>query len=205
MDRDHDFVGVDAAFGRLVATTVGLDPAQRTPREDPRRSTRPQGSSGVPMTIEEIQRECQHQFCDAAGKRVYLYCQRGCGTMDPLDPLEVENWEGVIRGKGPMKLDLDELERKATAASTGHWMRGVDGRDVVARTETRDWPIARTIGGFDADYIAANSPPVTLALIARIRELEDVATRYAGSLERESYDEQAAEIRAIVDKGTVLP
>ena len=127
------------------------------------------------MTIEEIQRECQHQFCDAAGKRVYLYCQRGCGTMDPLDPLEVENWEGVIRGKGPMKVDLDELERQTRAAMDGD-------------------PDSWSLGHDEA-----------LALIARIRELEDVAIRYAGSLERESYDEQAAEIRAIVDKGTVLP
>lgn len=28
---------------------------------------------------------CQHQFCDADGNRVYSYCQRGCGALDPED------------------------------------------------------------------------------------------------------------------------
>ena len=106
-----------------------------------------------------------------------------------------------------MKLDLDELERKATAASTGHWMRGTDGWDVVVRTETRDWPIARTIGGFDADYIAANSPPVTLALIARIRELENVAKELLDIADEHAWGFTVARERAaaLLEKGAVLP
>ena len=29
---------------------------------------------------------CEHVFHDADSRRVYLYCQRGCGTRDPLEP-----------------------------------------------------------------------------------------------------------------------
>lgn len=41
------------------------------------------------MADEFCNDERGHQFCDADGERVYLYCQRGCGTRDPLEPPSV--------------------------------------------------------------------------------------------------------------------
>jgi hypothetical protein len=40
----------------------------------------------VTSPLHEIAASCEHVFCDAAGNRCYLYCQRGCGTRDPLEP-----------------------------------------------------------------------------------------------------------------------
>lgn len=85
------------------------------------------------------------------------------------------------------KIDLDDLEHKA--------------RRTLALTE----PLERATHEAQREWLRATSPPVTLALIARIRELEAVAERYAGALARESYDEQASEVRAILEKGAVLP
>lgn len=80
------------------------------------------------------------------------------------------------------RVDLDELERKIRDAPAGICYTDID----------------RTVRDPSCNAIA-------LALIARIRELEDVATQYAGSLDRRSYHGQAAEIRAIIEKGAVLP
>lgn len=93
-----------------------------------------------------------------------------------------------------MKIDLDELERKARAATPCMW-----GTHRVVGMPRNDEPIMATVIADDlderdrvqqvadcydnthcsdkqceanAEHIAANSPPVTLALIARIRELE---------------------------------
>lgn len=55
------------------------------------------------------------------------------------------------------KIDLDDLERKARNASAG-WVSDKFMSDFVSR--------------YDAEHVAANSPQVTLALIARIRRLE---------------------------------
>lgn len=83
-----------------------------------------------------------------------------------------------------MKIDLDELERKA-----------------------RQWPDER-------GYIAASAPPVTLALIARIRELECALRDACGGIglnephtEAEARDDAALSDRclAILKRGAVLP
>lgn len=84
-----------------------------------------------------------------------------------------------------MKIDLDELERKARAASTQdewQWRPGDlgvlegkhDGQIViyVHRSKDADLDGALVASNRDRWHIAANSPPVTLALVARIRELE---------------------------------
>mgnify|MGYP001571589786 CR=1 FL=1 len=79
------------------------------------------------VSRDEVPRECKHQFCDAAGNRVYLYCQRGCGTMDTLEaPLDA----------------LDDIARQTRAAMDG---------------DPDSW---------------SPSHEQTLAMIARIRELE---------------------------------
>lgn len=58
-------------------------------------------------------------------------------------------------------------------------------------------------------HIAANGPPVTLALVAYIRKLEAVALQYARHLEVNSetdpFFEDRDRIRALVDGGAVLP
>lgn len=80
-----------------------------------------------------------------------------------------------------MTINLDELETRAKAATPGPWL--IERRDmgsgeiihVVYGTHDVTWsgdeacPNARG----DARYIAAASPDVVLALIARVRELED--------------------------------
>lgn len=76
-----------------------------------------------------------------------------------------------------MKLDLDEIERKARAAVGGEWKVNqpativCDGNDDdIADASGQGWSQQQERN--NAEHIAANSPPVTLALIARIRELE---------------------------------
>lgn len=130
-----------------------------------------------------------------------------------------------------MAVDLEELERKAKAATQESWgTSAVAGRlpDYFSR-----YAIVTTEGGeqvadaFDnttwsdeqcaanARHIAANSPPVTLALIARIRELESAA-RELGEMARMGYREDVYSSREafaarrgvlaeIVAKGVELP
>lgn len=61
------------------------------------------------------------------------------------------------------------------------------------------------IGHPDAEHIAAASPPVVLALIERIRELEVQVKAFADCYEGEGYPKEAAEVRAVLEKGAVLP
>lgn len=102
------------------------------------------------------------------------------------------------------KIDLDELGRKAAAASNAaisdHPWRvyrcrfaddglacGIKDEPFVSEVEdayqigividTNRDECQHAIAVEDAEHIAANSPPVTLALIARIRELEQLETR----------------------------
>lgn len=83
----------------------------------------------------------------------------------------------------PMNVDLDELERKARAATPGPWAWRDDRLYGPARVvdygmgpERDDVLIIETDSGVyppespDAEHIAANSPDVTLALVARVRE-----------------------------------
>lgn len=89
-----------------------------------------------------------------------------------------------------MKIDLDELERKAktAAASSDDW----------ARRPANE--LLRADG--DRAHIAANSPPVTLALIARLRELEE-ALRSATVTPW--YHRQREDLLTVLEKGAVLP
>ena len=79
---------------------------------------------------------CDHQFCDADGNRVYLYCQRGCGTKDPHDQ-----------------------ERSSTAPSTGHAFTYPSGglpRKVLYVAHPLE-PTAEEIAGFHGDPALAAS------------------------------------------------
>ena len=107
-----------------------------------------------------------------------------------------------------MKVDLDELKRKANAAIGGEW-----AADRVPGMPREDEPIMANVIAMDLDergrqqqiadcrdgtlcsdkqcednaaHIAANSPPVTLALIARIRKLEATVQRAVGYLQASS-------------------
>lgn len=111
-----------------------------------------------------------------------------------------------------MKIDLDDLERKANASNVGaRWT--LDDRDAAAiETVGTGCTIAVADPGWaedlhlaHAEHIAANSPPVTLALIARIRELEDGLSEAARALvERHSAD-LVGPFDALIEKGAVLP
>lgn len=93
------------------------------------------------------------------------------------------------------ELDLDDLERKAKAAmhsrTARYFVHPEDGaREVVSWSPTidgRDTCVpqgyADTFRAVDAVHIAANSPPVTLALIARIRMLKRTVEQAAALLE----------------------
>lgn len=126
------------------------------------------------------------------------------------------------------KLDLDELERKAKAATPGQWQYRVPGRDCIdaVLVENEDgrqiadtydnttWPEQECVA--NGEHIAANSPPVTLTLIARIRELGaavlDGARTIEGWVSCESqFDapeddpdwKQAQRMRELLTKGAV--
>jgi hypothetical protein len=83
---------------------------------------------------------------------------------------------------------LDELERKALAATATWWLRGRDTEMVVpdVGAKTRHGSAGLHLGPSNVDHIAANSPDVTLALIARIRELERTVGQAADLLEAKS-------------------
>lgn len=79
-------------------------------------------------------------------------------------------------------LDLDDLERKARAATAGPWRVGssdpADYRAVLREDAEGDvYEIVNDAAPEDAAHIAAASPPVMIALIARIRELDAAADR----------------------------
>lgn len=87
-----------------------------------------------------------------------------------------------------MKIDLDEIERKARALLAER----AKTRDVTDESAEAAW-----------QYGEATPPPVTLALIARIRELEAVATEVRNELLDGCLGQQ--EIDAILEKGAVIP
>jgi len=113
-----------------------------------------------------------------------------------------------------MKIDLDELERKARAATPGIWYQyeslvcgpngaNMDIADCALGSEPDDaeeWSAALA----DAAHIAANNPPVTLALVARIRELEDLGRDYARDLDTDEFPRAAAAVREILERGAVV-
>lgn len=90
-------------------------------------------------------------------------------------------------------MTVDDLERKATAADQEVWYKSNRLADLID-------------DAVDAEYIAANSPPVTLALIARIRELEAACRCAAVALRMYATGSPTAKnTDDILDKGVVLP
>lgn len=115
-----------------------------------------------------------------------------------------------------MKLDLDDLERKARAAEQSAWttddvavaiVKAEGGEQIADAYDNTPWPDRRCVA--NARHIAAASPPVVLALIARIGDLEAEVHRAAVLLEaRSDYAarvEWAKGLRAAAAKGAVLP
>lgn len=104
-----------------------------------------------------------------------------------------------------MRIDLEELVRKARGASPGNWRVGTDdgmtGTSILREDLDADlYQVADRASPEDAVHIAANSPPVTLALVARIRELEAGLRRLAVSGKP-----QSTWINTLLEKGAVLP
>ncbi len=111
------------------------------------------------------------------------------------------------------KLDLDALERTARAATIGPWSLDELSGFIGNEDEEGNGQIALEIVGnqrcrvddHDVRHVVANSPDVTLALVARIRELESelrgCADAFAGVTDEPDLDD----LMLIVDKGTVIP
>ena len=103
-----------------------------------------------------------------------------------------------------MKVDLDELERKARAAGhPGQWIaceKGTvdteDGAQIADVYDNAPWTGKECFR--NGEHIAANSPQVTLALISRIRELEDALSAFHDDV----YDHRVA---AVIKKGITIP
>ena len=129
-----------------------------------------------------------------------------------------------------MKLDRDEIERKARACQVetehdGEWFVPSDddsewllGSSTVTTSKSpRPYATAgRVLVQANTNFpsaallahIAAASPPVVLALVARIRELEAFIADRAREIERVQHDadeSDAVAYRAILAKGVVLP
>lgn len=90
-----------------------------------------------------------------------------------------------------MKIDLDELERSATSVKL-----------LAHDRERRGWTL-------EPAFLGGNAL-VTLALIARIRELEDALRMQCDRLDmfHEAYTKVTKDplnVREILDKGAVLP
>lgn len=152
-----------------------------------------------------------------------------------------------------MKVDLDELERKARAARPGPWqwygnskmhsvylatvrggrvfvmdferwgMAGAQPRFQVDQLMVRLGDLAKSehplgprfevpyrrdfvgIGHPDAEHIAANDPTTTLALIARIRELEKALRDLVSECQSCSEEpDDYADLSALIKKGVLL-
>jgi hypothetical protein len=103
---------------------------------------------------------------------------------------------------------LDELERKARAATPGPWITWdapedgevYDGTDCKRVVQVSRHPVAANV-----EHIAANSPDVTLALVSRISELETELLGIAQVSEEEGWPDHAARLRALVGRGAVRP
>lgn len=95
------------------------------------------------------------------------------------------------------ELDLDELEQKARAATPGPWARtpGRSGSFDVDHIGTGA-NVAEFLALEDADHIAANSPDVTLSLIARVRAAEARVKFVEGVAHLNQSDALSAEQRA---------
>ncbi len=109
---------------------------------------------------------------------------------------------------------LDDLALKATAAEQDEWRW--DG-GVLEGKRSGQVVLSADIGRYDTDepkiivsvsnaaHISANGPLVTLALIARIRELENVLERSADVIDEfvPGRTMLSEEIRALLERGAV--
>jgi hypothetical protein len=109
-----------------------------------------------------------------------------------------------------MKVDLDDIERRARAATLGPWRTESTRGDRWHVAAPGGFPVGRDPDGgpasFDshtASHIAANSPPVTTALVARIRELEAQALRTIEATGL-TVDDELEVLRKLIEKGAVI-
>jgi hypothetical protein len=98
------------------------------------------------------------------------------------------------------KIDLEDLERKATLVRDSRSSFELAQWNATHASDAERWRYQQL--QIAANHIAANSPPVTLALIARIRELEAFARGLMHDHVR-NVDETA--MHALLEKGAVLP
>ena len=89
-----------------------------------------------------------------------------------------------------MKIDLDELARRGHAAALALRSAGDDGSQMLD---------AQTAG------FLTNSPPVTLALVARIRELEIALCECGHVFAGMRAPPGPLQLIALLEKGAVLP
>lgn len=112
------------------------------------------------------------------------------------------------------KIDLDMLDQIATAATQDEWqwrdddvrddvLEGVHDAQVVLYASDDGGSISASIS--DRAHIAAASPPVVRALIARIRELEAGMDQAADVIELAGLKFGSRRLRALIAEGTVLP
>lgn len=121
-----------------------------------------------------------------------------------------------------MKIDLDDLDRKARAAGnpSGRWMvhrcQFADEGKACAIHDDQGNPFCQDgsrdechhlIPLPDAEHIAANDPSTALTLTARIRELEQGLHEAlnAWSADMPDEDPERERLRALAFKGAVLP
>jgi hypothetical protein len=102
-------------------------------------------------------------------------------------------------------IDLDELERKARAVISGLSCHELRLWHATYGSDVRRWRDGQLQSA--AKHIAANDPTTTLALIARIRELEAGLTELVDDLVQSSEDPDGdyGDVRALVAKGAVTP
>lgn len=117
--------------------------------------------------------------------------------------------------KASARIDLDNLERKAKAATPGPWSRceAQDGQcpcrtiwsipldEIPFRLAPSEPGPDATVKIEDWDHVVTNDPTTTLALVARIRELESALTDALYWL-KPGLDERAAEM--FKDRGDLL-
>lgn len=120
-----------------------------------------------------------------------------------------------------MKVDLDELVRKASAATHGPWRCEIgsfsagNGNILTNAPITESWcgPQYTAIccshlfyarHAADFEHIAANDPSTTLALIDYIRELEAMTASLAVAASAAGYAYEAGLAQEILARGVVL-
>lgn len=132
VDAEGRWVGTAAIAGGVI--TARLD--------DPAAATTVTAGTG-PVSVGWTPATCKHQFCDAVGNRVYLYCQRGCGTRDPLEPAP----RGGLPASGTLPLlvpgdagDVDDVRARLIGRA-----ETADGCVVLRLDDARTWAIESEI------------------------------------------------------------